>query len=129
MKPSAACRGKIALCEKHAFERWDYKCTVMASPSREAADLGSAVYAVLVSVAAACECSASSHECHRPDAQRLVLAAAQHVLLSENIYRMTNTEEISMMSCIMPLSLKSDIRKAEWGRQVLYADIESHKTA
>ena len=55
----------------------------MASPSREAADLGSAVYAVLVSVAAACECSASSHKFHHPDAQRLVLAAAQHVLLSE----------------------------------------------
>ena len=57
----------------------------MTSPSREAADLGSAVYAVLVSVAAACECPANSHECRRPGAQRLALAAAQHVLLPEDI--------------------------------------------
>ncbi len=85
VKPSAACRGKIALCEKHAFEHWDYKSTVMAAPSGEAADLGSVVYAVLASVAAACECSANSHKCRRPGTQRLVLAAAQHVLLPEDI--------------------------------------------
>ena len=62
---------------------WDYKCKVMAAPSGEAADVGSIVYAVLVSVAAACECSANSHECPRPGAQRLLPAATQHVLLSK----------------------------------------------
>lgn len=80
-KPSAACRGKIALCEACAWA-WDYKGTVMASPSREAADLGSVV---LVSVAAACECSVSSHICHRLGEKKLVLAAAQNVLLPEDI--------------------------------------------
>lgn len=58
---------------------------MMAAPSGEAADLGSAVYAALVSVAAACGCSANCHVCHCPGTQRLTLAAAQHVLLSGNI--------------------------------------------
>lgn len=41
---------------------------------------------------------------------------------------MTGIKEISIKSCNM-LSLKSDLRKAECGRQVSYANIESHKTA
>lgn len=53
VKLSAACRGKTAPCEKHVIELWD-NSTVVTLPSGEAADLGSAVYAV-VSVAAACE--------------------------------------------------------------------------
>ena len=32
-------------------------------------------------------------------------------------------------SCTMPLSLKSDNHKAECGRQVSYANVQSHKTA